>query len=629
MFRKINERLVQIMGLNEPFGGLNVIVVGDLNQLSPVMDTWVFQNTRTTKANGLDYSLLCTNFLWNNFKLFELNEIMRQKDDALFAQALNRLGNYGSLGLSDEQIKMFDSRIIENSSSMSYPHDAIILNHSNANVDKFNRQKILEMPGEVCECKSINIAVGSANDSNGAINLVANCSKRSDINKTMGLPLTIQFKLGCKYMITNNLRTEDGLVNGAVGVLRKMIFESDERLRERPKVKRIYLEFDEKVNDIEGSIGKLTRNEESSVKYRRKDQIDKDNQHWTMLKWEQQTIEYSKGKQYHIERLQFPVIECESMTIYKSQGQTYVSVCVNIGGNLKRSLLYVAMSRATNLNGLYLFGAKSILSDSIRNISKKQKEAEIEKREKSDDVRKEMKRLREESLFKNAFESLDLIGSNRQHKQCRQGENRIFCLFQNIQHFNPKRDILRKDFSYLSMDVILLTEAHNLTQYKYQAEHLFDNFELIHFSSAISRQASSGQLCFVNKRIRDNFKFVADNCDIQTNHTYKDDKNIVEMSLFKLTNNCSVDKRKSVYIISLYKHTSLAFGDFLKKFKDFLNKFANVLSTSLLLILGDFNVDFNKEKEKINCTNWLTWAWNHCSRKRSLSKKVPNWTGHL
>ena len=85
------------------------------------------------------------------------------------------------------------------------------------------------------------------------------------------------------------------------------------------------------------------------------------------------------------------------------------------------------MSRATNLNGLYLIGAKLILSDSIRNMSKKQKEAEIEKREKSDDVRKEMKRLREESLLKNAFESLDLIGSNRQHKQCRQGEKKIFC----------------------------------------------------------------------------------------------------------------------------------------------------------------------------------------------------------
>ncbi|RNA44048.1 hypothetical protein BpHYR1_043891 [Brachionus plicatilis] len=68
------------------------------------------------------------------------------------------------------------------------------------------------------------------------------------------------------------------------------------------------------------------------------------------------------------------------------------------------------------------------------------------------------------------------------------------------------------------MDVILLAEGHNLIQYKYQAEHLFDHFELVHFSAPISRQTSTGQLCFENKRLRDNFKFVADNCDMQANH---------------------------------------------------------------------------------------------------------------
>ncbi|RNA40221.1 hypothetical protein BpHYR1_030431, partial [Brachionus plicatilis] len=207
---------------------------------------------------------------------------------------------------------------------------------------------------------------------------------------------------------------------------------------------------------------------------------------------------------------------------------------------------------------------------------------EIEKRERSDDVRKEMKRLREESVLKNSYESLDLIETNRVHKPSRQSGD---------------KDILRKDFSHLSMDVILLVEGHNMIQYKYQAEHLFDHFELVHFSAPISRQTSTGQLCFVNKRLRDNFKFVADNCDMQANHTYLDDKDLVELSLFQLKSS-SPNSRKSIYILSLYKHPSLAFGDFLKRLKDFLSKYSNVLSASTLLIMGDFNVDFNKEKEK-------------------------------
>ncbi|RNA03603.1 hypothetical protein BpHYR1_039611 [Brachionus plicatilis] len=224
-------------------------------------------------------------------------------------------------------------------------------------------------------------------------------------------------------------------------------------------------------------------------------------------------------------------------------------------------------------------------------MTQEQKQDEIEKREKSNDVRKDMKRLREESVLKNSYESLDLIETNRVHKPSRQSEDKFFCLFQNIQHSNPKRDILRKDFSYLSMDVILLAERHNLM---YQAEHLPEHFELVHFSAPILHQTLTGQLCFVNKRFRDNYKFVADNCDMQANHTYLDDKDLVELSLFQLKSSSG----KSIYILSFYKHPSLTFGDFLKRLKDFLNKYANVLSTSTLLIMGDFNVDFNKEKEK-------------------------------
>ncbi|RMZ96902.1 hypothetical protein BpHYR1_014889 [Brachionus plicatilis] len=46
------------------------------------------------------------------------------------------------------------------------------------------------------------------------------------------------------------------------------------------------------------------------------------------------------------------------------------------------------------------------------------------------------------------------------------------------------------------MDVIFLLEGRNLIQYKYVAEHLFDQFELVHFSAPISRQTSTDCLDF-------------------------------------------------------------------------------------------------------------------------------------
>lgn len=85
MFNFLNLRLQQIMGTKEPFGGLTLITVGDLFQLKPVFDKWIFENPQS------GYSDLVTNLWTDYFTLFELTEIMRQKDDKEFADLLNRL----------------------------------------------------------------------------------------------------------------------------------------------------------------------------------------------------------------------------------------------------------------------------------------------------------------------------------------------------------------------------------------------------------------------------------------------------------------------------------------------------------------------------------------------------------
>lgn len=44
MFNFINQRLQEMMGCLEPFGGVSVISFGDLFQLKPVMDQWIFSS---------------------------------------------------------------------------------------------------------------------------------------------------------------------------------------------------------------------------------------------------------------------------------------------------------------------------------------------------------------------------------------------------------------------------------------------------------------------------------------------------------------------------------------------------------------------------------------------------------
>lgn len=44
MFYYINLRLQEILGCLKPFGGVSVIAFGDLYQLKPVMDQWIFKS---------------------------------------------------------------------------------------------------------------------------------------------------------------------------------------------------------------------------------------------------------------------------------------------------------------------------------------------------------------------------------------------------------------------------------------------------------------------------------------------------------------------------------------------------------------------------------------------------------
>ena len=76
----IDTRLQQLTGVRAPFGGWSVIAVGNFYQLKPVGDRLVFRNLDE------DAKSLAPNSWKYHFKIYELVDIMRQKDDLKFAQ---------------------------------------------------------------------------------------------------------------------------------------------------------------------------------------------------------------------------------------------------------------------------------------------------------------------------------------------------------------------------------------------------------------------------------------------------------------------------------------------------------------------------------------------------------------
>ena len=78
-FDFINGRFQELMNSNKIFGGLHIILSGDLFQLRPIEDYWVFADRPDSLQN-----------VWKEFfKYYELTKIMRQQHDAPFAAALN------------------------------------------------------------------------------------------------------------------------------------------------------------------------------------------------------------------------------------------------------------------------------------------------------------------------------------------------------------------------------------------------------------------------------------------------------------------------------------------------------------------------------------------------------------
>ena len=83
---QIDNRLKDIKGSKDVFGGVSIVAIGDLCQLQHVMDRYIFKN-----LDNSEYGILAPNKWQDYFNMFELEEIMRQRNSKVFAEILNRL----------------------------------------------------------------------------------------------------------------------------------------------------------------------------------------------------------------------------------------------------------------------------------------------------------------------------------------------------------------------------------------------------------------------------------------------------------------------------------------------------------------------------------------------------------
>lgn len=321
MFNFLNLRLQQIMGTNTPFGALSVIAAGDLFQLKPVFDNWIFNNTN----HG--YGDLATN-IWNEyFTLFELTEIMRQKDDKEFAELLNRLreGNH-----TQNDIEVLKERILKiRPGQENYPINMTHLFSTNAQVNNHNNTIYQASHTDKAQIKCIDIVVGDMSD---ALKKKMKEKIPDDPSKTMGLYTVVLIAVGAKYDLTANVNVTDGMTNGAECMVEKI----DYRVTNSNRPSIIWVSFPQT------NIGKSHRKEYAHL------YANNEHKTWTPILEITRQFKISKRNQSQVLRRQYPLRPAAAKNIHRCQGDTLNEVVVDLPSSSREHMHYVALSRVRN-----------------------------------------------------------------------------------------------------------------------------------------------------------------------------------------------------------------------------------------------------------------------------------------
>ena len=324
----INTRLQQLTGTKADFGGLSVIAVGDLYQLKPVTGSWIFLDLEKESSS------LARNLWKDLFKLYELEDIMRQKDDHQFAHLLNRLRLNE---LTDKDQDTLQTSFVS-PESKDYQKDLLHLFAENAGVNKHNNEILAEMSGEkvVIPCHD---TVISANISDKKCDDLVK-SLPDDFSKTGNLMKLLTVAVGMIYVMTVNVDVEDGLTNGSTGIVKLIEYRMEGT--NRPSI--IWVLFDH------SRIGKSTRERFYNRGFYNAN-IQRD---WTPVFDVERTFIYNY-KTY--QRIQFPLKLAAAKTVHKAQGATVDKVVVDLSQKKTRKvphIHYVALSRVKKLDDLYI-----------------------------------------------------------------------------------------------------------------------------------------------------------------------------------------------------------------------------------------------------------------------------------
>jgi hypothetical protein len=341
----IDHQLQCAMENHQTNGGLIVVYAGDFYQLPPVGGTPLYKsikNYRHPSNSDEEFLRRLGRLTWKKITdVVILKEQQRMKTDLEFAQSVNRL-RIGQCTQTD--VHLFNSRAIKTPVNpkginmiTSGMHEAIPIVPTNYERYRINTLKAAASVKEVNDlvlCSAFDEVIGYKMSANARRQLLE--SDMSSESRTGALPSSMLLYEGMPIILRHkNLYTDLGIVNGARGILRKLVVKESNDGYTHAHV--AIIEFPDSRVHLEGLPPKYFPIYPTKWSFKAKINLDEDNPN-------------SQIELHTIIRTQFPFEPAFAITAHGSQGKTVpkVHAMLHQGGRLA----YVAVSRAMSRDGL-------------------------------------------------------------------------------------------------------------------------------------------------------------------------------------------------------------------------------------------------------------------------------------
>ena len=336
---KISETLSDALGDPQPFGGLSIIFAGDFAQLPPVKTTRLYAHvdTRTREQTTSFQQTVAGKMLWLSVNIvIQLEHLHRQQgpENVEFQELLSRMRE-GRCTIAD--FNLLNSRIISPSlnidfSKAPWQHAPIIV-YDNATKDLLNIKAAetfaLQTDQQLHWYYASDFYKKNLIEDDNLIRAFENLHSGETNQRLTRLPLV----LGMPVMISHNFCVEDGVVNGARGIVKDIRYRIDEHQRRHLVSVIVYIP------------------DSSSTPF-----SDLPPHHYPILpdSTEFQMCHPYNHSKLSINRVQIPLQPAFAMSAHRSQGQTLPKAKVDFQSCRGTEAPYVMTSRVRFLNDLLI-----------------------------------------------------------------------------------------------------------------------------------------------------------------------------------------------------------------------------------------------------------------------------------